>query len=190
MTTKTNILVGLLLVPLTFALAQDNISADPERMEQRIKALSEFGANADGGVDRVAFSDADITGRAYIMDLMKGAGLDTHVDTAGNIIGRREGNEPDLPPILFGSHIDSVPGGGNYDGDVGVIGAIEVIELLEANNIRTRHPLEVVVFSDEEGGLTGSRAMAGKIDDETLNVMSHSGMTIGEGIRALGGDPS
>jgi N-carbamoyl-L-amino-acid hydrolase len=82
-----------------------------------------------------------------------------------------------------------VPGGGNYDGDVGVIGAIEVIELLEANNIRTRHPLEVVVFSDEEGGLTGSRAMVGGIDDNTLSVMSHSGMTIEEGIRVLGGDP-
>ena len=189
MTIKINILLALLVLPLTPALAQDNIAADPERMEQRIKALSEHGANADGGVDRVAFSDADIAGRAYIMDLMKGAGLDTHVDTAGNIIGRREGNEPDLPPILFGSHIDSVPGGGNYDGDVGVIGALEVIELLEANSIRTRHPLEVVVFSDEEGGLTGSRAMAGRIDDSTLSVMSHSGMTIAEGIRALGGDP-
>jgi N-carbamoyl-L-amino-acid hydrolase len=189
MTIKKTSLLGLLVLPLTLALAEDNIAADPERMEQRIRALSAHGANADGGVDRVAFSEADIAGRAYIMDLMKGAGLDTSVDAAGNIIGRRAGSEADLPPILFGSHIDSVPGGGNYDGDVGVIGAIEVIELLEANNIRTRHPLEVVVFSDEEGGLTGSRAMVGRIDDDTLSVMSHSGMTIEEGIRALGGDP-
>jgi N-carbamoyl-L-amino-acid hydrolase len=189
MTTKTSILLSLLILPLTLAVAKDNVAADPGRMEQRIKALSEYGANADGGVDRVAFSEADIAGRAYIMELMRGAGLETSVDTAGNIIGRREGSEPDLPPILFGSHIDSVPGGGNYDGDVGVIGAIEVIELLEANNIRTRHPLEVVVFSDEEGGLTGSRAMVGGIDDNTLSVMSHSGMTIEEGIRVLGGDP-
>ena len=166
MTTKINILLGLLMLPLTLVLAEDNIAADPERMEQRIKALSEHGANVDGGVDRVAFSVADLAGRAYIMDLMKGAGLDTSVDTAGNIIGRREGSEAGLPPILFGSHIDSVPGGGNYDGDVGVIGAIEVIELLEARSIRTRHPLEVVVFSDEEGGLTGSRAMVGKLTDK------------------------
>jgi len=184
------LLISLLMLPLTLALAQDDIAADPERMERRIKALSEFGANVDGGVDRVAFSQADIAGRAYIMDLMKEAGLDVRLDTAGNIIGRREGSEPDLSPIVFGSHIDSVPGGGNYDGDVGVIGAIEVIDLLEAHNKRTRHPLEVVVFSDEEGGLTGSRAMAGRIDNNTLSVMSHSGMTIGEGIRALGGDPS
>ncbi|MDH3548151.1 MAG: Zn-dependent hydrolase, partial [Gammaproteobacteria bacterium] len=130
MTTKTSILLSLLILPLTLAVAKDNVAADPGRMEQRIKALSEYGANADGGVDRVAFSEADIAGRAYIMELMRGAGLETSVDTAGNIIGRREGSEPDLPPILFGSHIDSVPGGGNYDGDVGVIGAIEVIELL------------------------------------------------------------
>lgn len=190
MTDRMNVLIAILFLPLTFALAQDNIAADPERMEDRIKALSEFGANAYGGVDRVAFSEADIAGRAYIMNLMREAGLEVRIDTAGNIIGRRNGSEPGLPPIVFGSHIDSVPGGGNYDGDVGVIGAIEVVELLETHTTRTRHPLEVVVFSDEEGGLTGSRAMAGRLDDNALRVMSHSGMTIGEGIRTLGGDPN
>ncbi len=192
MNSKTNstILLGLFFLLLTLAAAADNPQADPDRMEQRIKALSAFGANKDGGVDRIAFSEADLAGRAYIMDLMREAGLSVRLDTAGNIIGRREGSEPDLPPIMFGSHIDSVPGGGNYDGDVGVIGAIEVIELLEANNIRTRHPLEVVSFTDEEGGLTGSSAMIGKVDYRTLSVMSHSGMTIGEGIRAVGGDPN
>ncbi|MCZ6863455.1 MAG: Zn-dependent hydrolase [Alphaproteobacteria bacterium] len=163
--------------------------ANPDRIEQRIKALSAFGANSEGGVSRVAFSDADLAGRAYIRDLMREAGLSVRMDTAGNIIGRREGSEPNLPVIMFGSHIDSVPGGGNYDGNVGVIGAIEVIQLLEDNAIRTRHPLEVVCFTDEEGGLIGSRAMIGEIGDATLGVVSHSGMTIGEGIRAVGGDP-
>jgi len=192
MNSKTNstILLGLFFLLLTLAAAADNPQADPDRMEQRIKALSAFGANKDGGVDRIAFSEADLAGRAYIMDLMREAGLSVRLDTAGNIIGRREGSEPDLPPIMFGSHIDSVPGGGNYDGDVGVIGAIEVIELLEASNIRTRHPLEIVSFTDEEGGLTGSSAMIGKVDYRTLSVMSHSGMTISEGIRAVGGDPN
>ena len=189
MTRRTSILTGLLILPVAVSLAQENITADPERMETRIRALSEFGANADGGVDRVAFSEADIAGRAYIIELMEDAGLETRVDTASNIIGRRAGTEPDLPPIMFGSHIDSVPGGGNYDGDVGVIAALEVIELLNEQGVRTRHPLEVVVFSDEEGGLTGSRAMIGKTDENFLKVMSHSGLTIGEGIRVLGGDP-
>ncbi|MDX1480550.1 MAG: Zn-dependent hydrolase [Woeseiaceae bacterium] len=189
MSFRKALLIAHLILPATFATAEVNITADPERMEQRIKELSTHGANADGGVDRVAFSDADLAGRAYIVELMREAGLSVRLDTAGNIIGRRKGSEPELPPIMFGSHIDSVPGGGNYDGDVGVIGAIEVVDLLEANDIRTRHPLEVVVFSDEEGGLTGSRAMAGKLDDRALSVMSHSGQTIREGIRVLGGDP-
>ena len=187
---KSTIILSLFILPPTFAAAADNLQADADRMQQRIVALSAFGANTDGGVDRIAFSEADLAGRAYIMGLMREAGLSVRLDTAGNIIGRREGSEPDLPPIMFGSHIDSVPGGGNYDGDVGVIGAIEVIELLEASNIRTRHPLEIVSFTDEEGGLTGSRAMIGKVDYRTLSVMSHSGMTIGEGIRAVGGDPN
>jgi hypothetical protein len=76
MTTKTSILLSLLILPLTLAVAKDNVAADPGRMEQRIKALSEYGANADGGVDRVAFSEADIAGRAYIMELMRGAQRD------------------------------------------------------------------------------------------------------------------
>ena len=183
------ILLSLSLLPVTAAAQTTDIRANPDRMEQRIKALSAFGANPEGGVSRVAFSEADLAGRAYIRDLMREAGLSVRVDTAGNIIGRREGSEPDLPVIMFGSHIDSVPGGGNYDGDVGVIGAIEVVQLLQDNAIRTRHPLEVVSFTDEEGGLTGSRAMIGEIGDATLGVVSHSGMTIGDGIRTVGGDP-
>ena len=180
---------GILLLTVSLAATPAEIRGNPDRMEQHIKALSAFGANEDGGVDRVAFSEADIAGRAYITELMQEAGLAVRLDTAGNIIGRREGSEPDLPVILFGSHIDSVPGGGNYDGDVGVIGAIEVAQLMQDNGILTRHPLEVVSFTDEEGGLTGSRAMVGKVDERTLSVMSHSGMTIGDGVKAVGGDP-
>ena len=185
-----SVLLSIFLLPVTLAAASADIRADPVRLEQHIKALSEFGANADGGVDRIAFSDADLAGRSYIRELMRAAGLSVRMDTAGNIIGRREGSEPDLPVIMFGSHIDSVPGGGNYDGDVGVIGAIEVIQVLQDNSIRTRHPLEVVSFTDEEGGLTGSRAMIGEVDYRMLSVVSHSGMTIGEGIRTVGGDPN
>lgn len=163
--------------------------ANAERMEQRIAALSEFGKNPEGGVSRVAFSDADIKGRDYIISLMKEAGLKVRIDSAGNIIGRREGKDTALPPILFGSHIDSVPKGGNYDGDVGVIGSIECIELLNAASFVTKHPLEVIVFSDEEGGLVGSRALVGELTEQALDLKSHSGKTIREGIKAIGGDP-
>src|SRR5262245_19335404 len=166
-----------------------DLHINAKRMEERIYALSQFGKNPEGGVNRVAFSDADIQGRNYIQTLMKEAGLEVHIDTAGNIIGKREGSNPKLPPILFGSHIDSVPGGGNYDGDVGVIAAIECIEVLKEANQSTQHPLEVIVFSDEEGGLVGSRSMAGEFKESAMEIKSHSGKTIREGIRAIGGDP-
>ena len=190
MTIRTMILLLALLLPWLAGAQSPDIRANPDRMEQRIRALSQHGANAEGGVSRVAFSGADIAGRAYIMDLMREAGLSVRVDTAGNIIGRRAGREEDLPVIMFGSHIDSVPGGGNYDGDVGVIGAIEAIQIMNDHGLSTRHPLEVVSFTDEEGGLTGSRAMVGQLSELTLEVVSHSGMTIREGISEVGGDPN
>jgi N-carbamoyl-L-amino-acid hydrolase len=175
--------------PATDAPATDVPSASAPRMEQRIRGLSRFGANPDGGVSRVAYSEADIGGREYVKGLMREAGLHVRVDTEGNIIGRREGREPGLPVILFGSHIDSVPGGGNYDGDVGVIGAIEAAQLLHENGLATRHPLEVVVFTDEEAGLIGSLAMIGRLQAGALDQVSHSGKTRRDGIRAVGGDP-
>jgi N-carbamoyl-L-amino-acid hydrolase len=166
-----------------------NFRADAKRMEERVEKLSKFGANPEGGVSRVAFSDADLAGRKYIRALMEKSGLNVRVDAAGNIIGRREGRDPKLPVILFGSHIDSVPHGGNYDGDLGVLGALECIEILNEQQYVTSHPLEVVVFSDEEGGLTGSHAVAGELSPKALQLKSHSGKTIGEGIRFIGGDP-
>ncbi|MGI9261992.1 MAG: M20/M25/M40 family metallo-hydrolase, partial [Woeseiaceae bacterium] len=181
------IIIALSSLP-AFAQSGD-VAADPERMEARITALGAFGTNPEGGVSRVAYSDADIAGREYITELMREAGLSVHVDTAGNVIGRREGSEDGLPPIMLGSHIDSVPGGGNYDGDVGVIGAIEVAQLMHERGIATRHPIEVVNFTDEEGGLVGSRAMVGKMTEAALDVTSHSGMTVRDGIRHVGGDP-
>lgn len=183
------VLVALLCSPASVVAQQEDILAIPERMEARIQALSRFGANPEGGVSRIAFSEADLQGRRYITDLMRDAGLEVRVDTAGNIIGRRDGSQNELPPIMIGSHIDSVPGGGNYDGDVGVIGAIEVATLLNENDITTRHPIEVVSFTDEEGGLTGSRAMTGTLTDSALDVISHSGLSIREGISFVGGDP-
>ena len=99
------------------------------------------------------------------MGLMRAAKLDVSIDAAGNIIGRRAGLATiQLKPLLFGSHIDSVPEGGNYDGDVGSLGAIEVAQTLAENNVTTRHPLEVIIFQNEEGGLIGSRAIGRRAD--------------------------
>jgi len=178
------------------ALALTAVASEPElpaanadRLQQRIVELAKFGANPGGGVSRIAFSAADIAGREYIKGLMQQAGLQVRFDTAGNIIGRRDGTDPKFPVIMTGSHIDSVPGGGNYDGDVGVLGAIEVAQLLHEHGVRMRHPLEIVSFTDEEGGLIGSLAMTGRLEGGALDVVSHSGKSIREGILAIGGDP-
>lgn len=192
MTMMRHFFVGASLVLLgsVGAAAQPEIypKASPERMETRIKALAEFGKNADGGVDRVAYSDADIAGRAHIIERLKDLGLAVRIDAAANIFARREGRNNSLAPILFGSHIDSVPGGGNYDGPTGVIAAMEVIDLLNAGGIVTERPLELVVFSNEEGGLVGSLAMTGKLKPEAFSVVNASGRSIGEGTNLIGGD--
>ena len=143
-----------------------------------------------GGVSRLAYSEADRRGREYVFGLMQQAKLDVSIDAAGNIIGRRAGSDRSLKPLLFGSHIDSVPEGGNYDGVVGSLGAIEVAQTLAENNLITRHPLEVVIFQNEEGGLIGSRAMNGELTEKELDLVSRSGKTIREGIKFIGGDPA
>jgi N-carbamoyl-L-amino-acid hydrolase len=112
------------------------------------------------------------------------------IDAAGNLIGRRTGSENNLKPLLIGSHIDSVPEGGNYDGVVGSMGAIEVAQTLAEQNLTLRHPLEVVIFQNEEGGLIGSRAMDGELTEKELDLVSRSGKTIREGIKFIGGDPA
>lgn len=170
--------------------AQTVLPAKPNRMEERILELGTYGKNPQGGVSRLAFSEADKKGRVYIMGLMKNAGLQVRVDAAANIIGRRAGKNSYLPAIAFGSHIDSVPFGGNYDGDVGVIGALECIELLNESKIQTEHPLEVIVFTNEEGGLTGSTAMIKKLDVFNLHEVSNSGKPVYQGLQELGGDTS
>jgi len=182
-------LLPILLFLLSGCLySQEPVKASVERIETRIQEISQFGAIATGGVNRVAYSDADIKARLYIVALMENAGLKVTIDPAGNIIGRRRGRSDELPYISAGSHIDSVPEGGNYDGVAGVVAAIECIELLNENNLVTEHPLEVIVFTDEEGGLIGSMAMNGTITEKDLGRISNSGKMISRGIMDIGGN--
>ena len=169
---------------------QSTVRVNGLRLNMHLRELAEFGKNAEGGISRVAFSEADLAGREYVMGLMRAAMLDTSVDAVGNIVGRRAGSVPSLPPIMFGSHIDSVPQGGNYDGQVGSMGAIEVAHTLAEREIVTRHALEVAIFQNEEGGKTGSRAISGEVEPEELDLVTASGRTIGEGIVLLGGNPT
>jgi beta-ureidopropionase / N-carbamoyl-L-amino-acid hydrolase len=159
------------------------------RISAHLQALSEFGKNPQGGVSRVAYSDADLKGRQYVMTLMREAKLEVTIDVAGNIVGTRPGSDPSLKPLVIGSHIDSVPEGGNYDGDVGSLSAIEVAQVLAENHAALRHSLQVMIFQNEEGGTVGSRAISSGLEERLLSSVASSGKTIRDGIRIVGGDP-
>jgi N-carbamoyl-L-amino-acid hydrolase len=184
------LLGGLLAWPLRGIELQSALRVDGKRIMDHILALAEFGKNPQGGASRVAYSDADKQGREYVLGLMRAAKLEVTIDAAGNLIGRRGGSATGLAPLLIGSHIDIVPEGGNYDGVVGSLGAIEVAQTLAENNVTTRHPLEVVIFQNEEGGLIGSRAMDGELTEKELDLVSRSGKTIRDGIKFIGGNPA
>jgi N-carbamoyl-L-amino-acid hydrolase len=170
------------------AQVPDTVRVQGARIGQHLQALSEFGRNSQGGVSRVAYSEADLQGRQYAMRLMREAGLEVAIDLAGNIVGRRAGTDTLLKPLIIGSHIDSVPEGGNYDGDTGSMAAIEVAQVLAEQHIGLRHPLEVIIFQNEEGGTVGSHAISFGLDDQLLNLVSQSGKTIRTGIGAIGGN--
>jgi len=165
-----------------------------DRLWTTLQKLGEFGKNPEGGVSRVGFTEADLAGRTYAIGLMREAGLEVHVDPAGNIFGRRPGSEK-LPVLLFGSHVDSVPHGGNYDGDVGSLGAIEVIRALNEAHLITRHPLEVVIWTNEEGGrfysgLVGSSAAAGILPLDIATRQDENGEKLSDWLTRMGGDAS
>ena len=111
------------------------------------------------------------------------------LDTAGNLVGTRPGSDPTLKPILIGSHIDSVPEGGNYDGGVGSLSAIEVGQILNERHVKLRHTLEVIIFENEEGVMLGSTAVSSGVSKERLDGMSQSGKRVRDGVRFIGGDP-
>ena len=185
---------GLTLPGRCLAAAPNSeLRVDAGRLRQSLEALSEYGRPAGGtfadGVSRTAYSDADIAGRRFAMDLMRAAGLEPRIDTAANIFATRAGTDPTLKPILFGSHIDSVPSGGNFDGDLGSLSAIEAVRTLHDHSVTTRHPLQVVIWSNEEGGTIGSRAAVGDLTPDDLE-RSYNGFTRADGIRRLGGDPA
>ncbi len=169
-----------------------------QRLWTTVEALSGFGRAAgaafDDGVTRIGFSEADLAARTWLMQRMRDAGLTVRVDPAGNIFGRRPGSQ-NLPVLLFGSHIDSVPRGGNFDGDVGSLGALETMRALNDGRIATRHPLERVIWTNEEGfhfgrGLLGSSAAAGLLSADVLERKDEEGKTLADWLRRYGQDPA
>jgi beta-ureidopropionase / N-carbamoyl-L-amino-acid hydrolase len=163
------------------------LRVDGDRLNGVLARFNEIG-RTPGGINRVGYSEADLAGRAFAMDRMREAGLSPRIDAAGNILARLAGAEASLKPILIGSHVDSVPDGGNYDGPVGTFSAIEVARSLREQRVRLRHPLDVVIWSNEEGGTIGSKSAIGQISPADLDIVARSGRTRREGIGIVGGN--
>ena len=175
------------ILSCSFIFSQD-YRVEKERIIDLFENLKKFGVNENQGNDRVAYSDFEIQAREYISKKLEKTGAKVYTDFAGNLIAHYNPNKSNLKPILFGSHIDAVPNGGHYDGTAGVIHAIEVLQTVHSKNISLSHPLEIIVFSNEEGGLFGSKALAGKINQQTLDVVTVSGYSNAEGVERLGGN--
>lgn len=146
------------------------------------------------GWSRVGFSDQDVAGREWVAQQMREAGLTTRVDAVGNVIGVLEGNNPAAPAIVVGSHSDTVPGGGRFDGIVGVLGAIEVARTLRRAGTRPTHSLWIVDFANEEGNpqgvkLVGSRAVAGTLGAAELAAADGAGTTLADLLTRAGHRP-
>jgi N-carbamoyl-L-amino-acid hydrolase len=186
-----NLTLMATLPAVLFRLPQSNspLRVNGDRLNGHLSELAQFGKTPEGGTNRVAYSDVDLQARQYVMKLMREASLDVSIDAAGNLLGRRAGTDANLKPLMIGSHIDSVPQGGSYDGQVGSMGAIEVAQTLADKTVRLKHPLEVIIFQNEEGGTIGSAAISRGLTEKDLSIVTNSKKTIREGIKFIGGDP-
>ncbi|WCK55168.1 Zn-dependent hydrolase [Aneurinibacillus sp. Ricciae_BoGa-3] len=165
-----------------------------KRIAEHITRLGEIGRTADGGVHRMALSEEDRQAQALVTQWMEEAGMQVRLDNFGNLIGRKEGTNPNASLVMLGSHIDSVPNGGKFDGIIGVVGAIEGVRALQEAGIALSHPVEVVAFCDEEGprfngGLFGSRGMVGRIEQKDLQHTDLGGITRYEALQQFGLQP-
>jgi N-carbamoyl-L-amino-acid hydrolase len=178
---------------------RDKLTVDGDRLWRSLMDLAEIGAYQDErtglcGVNRLALTDADAAGRRRVIAWMEEAGLTVRIDQMGNIYGRREGTDPTAAPVLTGSHIDSVATAGAFDGCLGVLGGIEVVRTLNDRGITTRRPIEVGVFTEEEGvrfgtDMLGSAVAAGRLTLEYAHaVTDRDGRTLGGELARTGFD--
>lgn len=170
--------------------------ADPRRIEAMIEGLDRFTATPGRGTTRLTYSAEYRAAADFVTGWMRDAGLTVRQDAVGTIIGRIEGRNPDLSPILVGSHLDSVPNGGRFDGPAGVVAGIETAFLFRDLGLVPDRPVEVVAMVEEEGtrfggGLFGSRLLTGAIAPEALeDLRDGQGVSAAEAMRAYGLDPA
>ena len=167
---------------------------DRERLWNRLAEMSAIGAQEGGGVTRRSFTGEERAAKDLVISYMEEAKLFVYEDAIGNLFGRLEGSDPEGLPVLVGSHLDSVVNGGNFDGPLGVLAGVEVLQTMRDLRQVSRHPIEVVAFTDEEGarfgfGMLGSRALAGTLTAEDLQRTDENGVSIAEAMREYGLDP-
>ncbi|MGC5325206.1 Zn-dependent hydrolase [Brevibacillus sp. SYSU BS000544] len=156
-----------------------------QRLQQTLQTINEFGAT-NYGITRLAYTQTYKDALNYFIDLCEEEKLSVRVDSCGNVIARREGEDPNLPVVACGSHMDTVIQGGGYDGTLGVVAALEVIRSLNEENITTKHPIELIVFACEEStrfgvSTIGSKAMTGLLDKNALSKLKdRNGVSIQE----------
>ncbi|MBN8203561.1 Zn-dependent hydrolase [Bacillus sp. NTK034] len=173
-----------------------NLEKVQARIENHIDTLSTFTATPGRGTTRLTYSQEDLLARQYIKAEMEKAGLTVREDGLGNIFGKLEGSLKDAPSVLIGSHFDSVPNGGSYDGPAGVVAGLEVAALFTEIGLTPKYPLEVIALIEEEGsrfggGLMGSRGMAGLLSEEDFkSLKDKGGITTVEAMEKIGLDPS
>ncbi|MES9682913.1 Zn-dependent hydrolase [Gottfriedia acidiceleris] len=165
-----------------------------DRLWNRLMELGSIGKQESGGITRLSFTENERKAKELLSSYMNEAGLKVYEDTVGNLIGRKEGINQNAPVVLVGSHIDSVYNGGNFDGPLGVLSGIEILQTMNEQGITTVHPIEVIVFTDEEGarfsfGMIGSRGIAGTLTLEELQNKDQQGITVAEAMSQAGYDP-
>ena len=169
-----------------------DIRVDGERLWQSLMTMAEIGATPAGGVNRQTLTDEDKRGRDLFRRWCDEAGLQVSVDRMGSMFARRQGTDAEQPPVMLGSHLDSQPTGGKFDGALGVLAALEVVRTLNDHGIATRAPLEVVNWTNEEGcrfppAMIASGVFAGVFDlEHGLSRKDHAGRTIGDELRRIG----
>ncbi len=183
---------GTILGTSSGAASGSNQRIDGRRLWDSLMAMAEIGATPKGGVRRLALSQVDREGRDRFRTLCEDAGLSVRVDAMGNMFARRAGRDPARAPVLFGSHLDSQPSGGKFDGALGVIAGLELMQTLNDFEIVTEAPLELVNWTDEEGSrfgrsLMGSGVWGGLYDQaETEAAADLEGVTVGQALDEIG----
>ncbi len=157
------------------------------RLIHSLDQMASIGLQADGSVCRRGFSAADVQGRDRLATWMKESGMQVRVDTAGNLIGRLEGLDPSLPVLMTGSHLDTVPTGGRFDGVLGVLAGLEAVRALQEAGLALRHSFELVAFADEESTMVGCKGMAGTASSEPTAYATSNGEPIDVNLKRIGG---